>query len=962
MVFAILVGLQGWPGFGQSLSHLSLDSLAADSAQAMRHYQHALAHIHQLDTAVAAFGQALPLFERSQQWGYAANTLNALHYCHFELDEYQQAARYAHEALALAKRRLQPHHLAYGYALSNMGSIFSLQGDYSSAATYFWQAVGIQRTQAEAGAVDAQKALADGYSNLGVLLLRAGDDAAALDFVQQALALKEATLPRGPKDPLLAKTLQILAEIYQQMHEVDLAVAQLERIGKLLQAETGPDARRQLLRHYQYMADLLLDMGRVEQAKNVLWLLERMDTESYRPEVTAELQGEMALASKAFRPARQCIHQALLLRARQGPPTPPDRWAKLYELLAQEHMGLAAWDSAAWALDKAFAHLGLDKGEKQRSLLYPQRSFQLLQTRMQLHRTRRQPTAVVEDTRLLMQVVNQLRQGYTRLSSQEELAARAQPLFVQGVAAAFEVYQQEGDATWMQTAFAFAEQAKSMPLYERLQALRASRLLPDSVQQQRRRVQVELAFYERLCFEAAQGLRTPADERLQAWKDRRFALREQEEALEHRLEAEFPDYARAKYRDQPPELSAMQAALANHTAWLAFSTGDTQRFAWLVLPDTVHFLKQDVPPSFDNTLRRYLGYLSTPPQAGQGSDSLLQAAYALSRQLLPVELFPHRLERLIISPDGLLHYLPFEALLQSYDQGMSSRRFSSLPFWVKRLAISYQPSARLWAECHRIPEDKPSQRWAGFAPSYSSEQLQALQEAPATNWVTTRADSSQLPFAVEEVQAIARSWGGRSFVGTTAREQLFKQRARAYAVLHLATHGLLNDRDPRYNYLLFAPPEDSTEDGFLQTVEMNQIRLNADLVVLSACNTGSGLLRKGEGILSLARGFAAAGSRSLLLSLWQVPDRATSQLMQAFYAQLRQGLPKDLALQQAQLAYLSQQQTSLYAHPYFWAGFVLMGNMQPLDQPNSALWWGLACGLLVLLALAWRRYHPQKAP
>ncbi len=194
--------------------------------------------------------------------------------------------------------------------------------------------------------------------------------------------------------------------------------------------------------------------------------------------------------------------------------------------------------------------------------------------------------------------------------------------------------------------------------------------------------------------------------------------------------------------------------------------------------------------------------------------------------------------------------------------------------------------------------------------------------------------------------------GGQGFFQTSALESDFHREADQYQVLHLATHGLVEDQQPLYSKLVFAPEDDSVYDGFLHAYEIYNMRLPANLVVLSACNTGVGKLEKGEGIMSLSRAFFYAGVKSLLMSLWKVSDESTSELMVSFYEGLKAGEDKDLALQQAKVTYIQNQEIAMKSHPYFWAGFVLKGDPGALSLKSSWGYWGyFLLGFLILLGL-----------
>lgn len=162
----------------------------------------------------------------------------------------------------------------------------------------------------------------------------------------------------------------------------------------------------------------------------------------------------------------------------------------------------------------------------------------------------------------------------------------------------------------------------------------------------------------------------------------------------------------------------------------------------------------------------------------------------------------------------------------------------------------------------------------------------------------------------------------------------FLRAAPEYRILHLATHGKADDRLGDYAWLAFAVPGSPGRFEPLFARDIYDLRLNAELVVLSACQTGTGRLRRGEGIISLARAFARAGARSLLTTLWSVSDSPTQTITTGFHQYLAgQAAPKDKALQQAKLDYLAGSRGSgNLAHPYYWAGFLLVGDARALSR------------------------------
>ena len=162
--------------------------------------------------------------------------------------------------------------------------------------------------------------------------------------------------------------------------------------------------------------------------------------------------------------------------------------------------------------------------------------------------------------------------------------------------------------------------------------------------------------------------------------------------------------------------------------------------------------------------------------------------------------------------------------------------------------------------------------------------------------------------------------------GLQATEAYFKSIASDYQIVHLATHGIIDPLDPENSELLFAPSKDSINDGHLKLSEIYNLRLNSDMVVLSACETGVGKFQRGEGSMSLSRAFFYSGVPSVVMSRWALADESTSKVITGFFKNILDGHEKDLALRDAQLSYLKSDLNDLKTHPFFWSALVVMGS------------------------------------
>jgi len=328
----------------------------------------------------------------------------------------------------------------------------------------------------------------------------------------------------------------------------------------------------------------------------------------------------------------------------------------------------------------------------------------------------------------------------------------------------------------------------------------------------------------------------------------------------------------------------------------------------------------------------------------------------LSQQLyeqifLPIEKHLQKDNHLIIVPDGILHYLPFEALVteiekKEFDRNVIFSRYENAHYLVEKYAISYSPSASV-LDPKLFDSNKKSKkegRLIAFGnPDFgrARETIKLVKdekEEALSNYYALVSRSSrggifdQLPKAEEEVRAIAEILiPSQLYVGKDAKEENFKEKSGDFANIHLATHCIVEENQPMYSRIVFAQDDDSIEDGFLHTYEVFNLKLNSDLVTLGACETGLGKLSRGEGLIGLTRAFMYAGAPSVVVSLWSV-DESTAELMTYFYQNLKDGMMKAEALRQAKLKMLSSrgkfttEKEFSFAQPYLWAPFVLVGE------------------------------------
>jgi CHAT domain-containing protein len=199
--------------------------------------------------------------------------------------------------------------------------------------------------------------------------------------------------------------------------------------------------------------------------------------------------------------------------------------------------------------------------------------------------------------------------------------------------------------------------------------------------------------------------------------------------------------------------------------------------------------------------------------------------------------------------------------------------------------------------------------------------------------LAVRGEAYSLLGAEAEIKEISKIIPGELFLGDVASKTNFKSLGKDISILHLAMHSNLNDEDSELSNLMFS---DSEQDYEMYISELYGLNFNADLAVLSACNTGIGGFKDGGNLVSMRQAFTTAGIPSTVASLWNAPDQSTKKIMIAFYKNLQKGQDKAIALQQAKLNYLKNTKEEKLRHPFYWAGFVLSGDEKPVELDKSS--------------------------
>lgn len=837
---------------------------------------------------------------------------------------YQQDYEKAMDLIRKAEANLKQHDpgierdLELAVIYQYMGFLYKAISDYGSAIDFHRKAMNLNIRHLE----ENHERIGDTYYDLGANFQLYEEHDKALGQFQKALEVYD-NMERVSKLKI-GEALMNIGTCYHMQEAYDLAISYYERalaiVVELLGKEHG----------YYYtinnwIGNCYANKGYVEKAKSFYRIVQKAPFEKTIPELPVYL-AELSVQENKFNVAIQYYEEAFeLLKF---------NFNKRDFTNAKNHnvLRLALNSHAKTLLDEARQSNNLEK-------------FKLAK--------------VAFDAAI--QFIDTLRGSYKNAETKLALSKNNYPVLEGGIETDVTLASLTGAQHYLEEAFLLAEKGKGLLMLEAYSNAEANRFynIPESLLNKEQKLRELMAMKEKLLY----FLQSKGDIDLQevsAQQGRLFDLKQDYNALIRQFEQEYTDYYRLKFATSLSSLQQVQQNLIpDDQAILEYVVGKNTIFAFLVKANDckVYQIKKDFPlEKWIEQMRRgmYQYHLMAPATQTYYvayNDTFTQAAYKLYEKLIaPIKAALPK--EVIIIPDGVLGYLPFDALLMELPR--QNHTFKSHAYLMRNHQISYCYSATLLEEMQQSKKGKWSKGLLAFAPSFEQEpSLIASIEA-------RREGLGALEHNIPEAAGIHEIFGGELFSGDEATKSSFIDYCSPYRILHLATHGKANDKAGDYSYLAFAENQDSTNDTKLYVRELYNLRLNADLVVLSACETGIGELQRGEGILSLARGFSYAGASSILTTLWSVNDASTKELMHGFYTYLKTGLTKDAALRQAKLDYLASH-TNDEAHPFYWAGFIPIGDMAAIESSKGFWWiWGMVlCLLIAIMFFIKRQYNPK---
>jgi CHAT domain-containing protein len=415
---------------------------------------------------------------------------------------------------------------------------------------------------------------------------------------------------------------------------------------------------------------------------------------------------------------------------------------------------------------------------------------------------------------------------------------------------------------------------------------------------------------------------------------KRSELQNSHTTLVLEIRKQNPEYAALQY-PKPLTISEAQSLLDEDTVLLEYYVRKSSALLFVVSKTDEQVFDLSKAKNLREQIFRFRETLSQPDQAydtiHQTYFKYAQLSQDLYNELVAPAQNLMKNKHLVLAPDGPLNYLPFESLLTK-KPATGVINFANLPYLANDYEISYVSSISVLSSVLQRQKakskDAPKQLLAFADPKLKTDPGTVTGARGSSTTGSSASSLAPLQYARTEVAEIARLYPTKDvtvLIGSDASETKLKQMdLQDYRALHFASHAMIDEQNPEFSALILSPDEKGTEDGYLTMREVFDLKFNADLVVLSACKTGLGKEFSGEGLAGISRAFLLAGTPSVVVSLWDVYDRSTSDLMAAFYKSLKNGnTNKAAAMKQARMELI---RSGKFSHPYYWSPFILIGS------------------------------------
>jgi CHAT domain-containing protein/Tfp pilus assembly protein PilF len=843
---------------------------------------------------------ALELRERVDDQELIGKSLNDIGLVYYNfLNDYPKAVPYLENAIEIRKEIGDMKGL--GSTLMYLGISYENNGQTDDALRTYLLAFETNKTVGDINRMGEARYMS------GIIFKNRGKYQEALNHLEQALKLREEL-----GDPVkTGNVLNVIGIVYWRLGDYDQAIIYYTRVADIMKAQGNESG---LANAYNNLGIILNEHTRykasTEYLERALALFEKTENQEGIRTVYGNL-GNTHHDMGAFDEAERYQHKALQLSRELNSPE-----EEVHNLI-----NLSNAQNALGKLDSARFHceLALEKARRLNSLPLIWVATINLGDNFEKRGDYDQAITYYDQA---LSIIEDIRHSISGDEYRAYYMAQERFAFEGVIHMLARLHEEVPDIGYDRMAFKYAERSKARSFLD---------LISESLTEVQAAPDPEWLRKYQECFDQLVSKRNiraeiaadvnPDKAALEKLHDEMEQIEKELEILKREARQVNPEYDELR-NPQAASIQELQASISDpKMVVLEYYLGDSSSCLWLVTRDVSQMVMLPSRDVFIEPIETIRFSLTQPDESNQ--KFFEQSSRKLYELLIqPIESHLERGSSLVIIPDGELFYLPFEVLLTRLPK--PSGTFSDYPYIIREHPISYGPSATVWLniETDKTETIGTESRLLAFGdPVFESETGMGSQ--PGNPF-------KRLEYSAGEVENIGAFFpAGHADILT--RENASESRVKSaplpsYDYIHFATHGVINELQPDFSYLALSHETGSQEDGMLHAAEIFNLELDAELVSLSACQTGLGKMVKGEGLIGLTRAFIYAGTPSVLVSLWSVADRSTAELMIEFYKNLiGNGMDKSQSLRESKLYLMDQTE---FSHPFYWAPFVIVGDWQ----------------------------------
>lgn len=890
-----------------------------------------------------------------------ANLHNSRGNLFIELNQFEKAMKDYRKSLNLMLKAKGDYDEHIATSFNNVGVVHHYLGDFDSANYYY--IVAKDRYIKMYG--NNHPHVARQLYNIGQVYWIKGYYDEALSNYKKALEVRIAT--HGEKHLEVAKLYGAIGQLYQEIMDYDQALINFRKQNAIAKEIYGSK--------HPYLAECLNDIGAILHAKKKHNEAKEYYLAAYKLRLDNYTENHLDVARSAYNLAqfyldinqpKEALYWAQknfnIIKKVQGKEESlkylnalelvADVEFKLgnrKEALAMYRQSLVLYEknyhSGHWMLSNIYVKLakcvagsspeeaekhyekavllsqntGIEEGDFQNKIFHPN-YLDVLFERARFYESICKWKEALRDVKKIVTLLPQIRKTFRFDNSKLILSENYDKVFEIGVEACWNLYQSTKNKNYLSQAFLFIEGSKQNVLFEEMYHYSNLQIsgVPESIVLEEKKLKADLLFFfqETIDFgDEDKSLMQKLKNAEKKWAD-----------FTEKIKNKYPEYYNLKYKAEPPGLSGISASLRRNQTLIEYFVSEKVIFAIVVDNKESQLFKLDNTGNLEKSvidITQKLKHISYQEYKSKAYDIYKTLFQPLENYLTT---------DLVIVPDDYLYGLSFESLIKS-NKATNGKE----AYLIWDYMIQYAASASLFL--HNSGQNRKVKNLLAVLPYHKGN---------------NQSDNS-LPGTVKEISFLKKYFKISTLEGANAKRENLEKKLPDYDILHFATHAYFDDENPMNSYF-------QLHNDKFYTNHLYQSSLKASLTVLSACNTGSGKVSRGEGQLSLARGFSYAGCNNIVMSLWAIPDKSTAQIMQHFYKNISKKTGKAEALRQAKLNYL-QSSTAHATMPLYWAGIILQGNNEEIIlSPRIFKYNGKITVSIIVVSLLLINFYRRRFP